>query len=46
MRRSVGHLINFGEAKLKGGLHRAVNQLDPSAPPRLRVNQKIDVDRL
>ena len=46
MRLSVGLLINFGEAKLKDGLHRVVNQLDPSASPRLRVNQKIDVDLL
>ena len=46
MRLSVGLLIIFGEAKLEGGLHRVVNQLDPSASPRLRVNQKIDVDLL
>ena len=43
-RLSVGLLINFGEAKLKDGLHRVVNQLDPSAPPRLRVKRKTDVD--
>lgn len=35
----VGLLINFGAATLKEGLHRVVNQLDPSASPRLRVNQ-------
>ncbi len=36
---SVGLLINFGEATLKDGLHRVVNQFSPSASPRLRVNQ-------
>ena len=36
----VGLLINFGGATLKEGLHRIVNQLPPSASPRLRVNQK------
>jgi GxxExxY protein len=38
----VGLLINFGAATLKEGLHRIVNnyQPSPSAPPRLRVNQK------
>jgi iron complex transport system substrate-binding protein len=35
----VGLLINFGAATLKEGLHRVVNHLDPSASPRLRVNQ-------
>jgi iron complex transport system substrate-binding protein len=35
----VGLLINFGGATLKEGLHRVVNQLQPSASPRLRVNQ-------
>jgi hypothetical protein len=30
---------NFGEATLKAGLHRVVNNLPPSASPRLRVNQ-------
>ena len=34
----VGLLINFGSALLKDGLHRIVNQLPPSASPRLRVN--------
>ena len=34
----VGLLINFGAATLKEGLHRVVNQLEPSASPRLRVN--------
>jgi GxxExxY protein len=36
---SVGLLINFGEEVLKDGLHRIVNNLPPSASPRLRVNQ-------
>jgi len=35
----VGLLINFGAATLKEGLHRVVNNLAPSASPRLRVNQ-------
>jgi len=35
----VGLLINFGAPTLKGGLHRIVNGLIPSASPRLRVNQ-------
>ena len=35
----VGLLINFGAATLKEGLHRIVNQLEPSASPHLRVNQ-------
>ena len=35
----VGLLINFGAATLKEGLHRVVNNLPPSASPRLRVNQ-------
>ena len=35
----VGLLINFGAATLKEGLHRIVNNLQPSASPRLRVNQ-------
>lgn len=35
---SVGLLINFGAATLKEGLHRIVNNLSPSASPRLRVN--------
>lgn len=36
----VGLLINFGAPTLKEGLHRIVNNLPPSASPRLRVNQK------
>lgn len=35
----VGLLINFGAATLKEGLKRVVNNLPPSASPRLRVNQ-------
>ena len=37
--KPVGLLINFGAATLKEGLHRIVNNLSPSASPRLRVNQ-------
>jgi GxxExxY protein len=39
MNLPVGLLINFGESVLKDGLHRVVNNLPPSASPRLRVNQ-------
>jgi len=39
MHLPVGLLINFGAATLKEGLHRVVNNLSPSASPRLRVNQ-------
>lgn len=35
----VGLLVNFGAPTLKQGLHRVVNKLEPSASPRLRVNQ-------
>ncbi len=35
----VGLLINFGAPTLKEGRHRIVNNLPPSASPRLRVNQ-------
>lgn len=38
----VGLLINFGAATLKEGLHRIVNNLQPSASPRLRVNHPED----
>ena len=38
-RRSVGLLINFGGATLKEGVRRIVNDHQPSASPRLRVNQ-------
>jgi GxxExxY protein len=39
MNLPVGLLINFGGITLKEGLRRIVNQLSPSASPRLRVNQ-------
>lgn len=39
MNLPVGLLINFGAATLKEGLHRIVNNLSPSASPRLRVNR-------
>jgi iron complex transport system substrate-binding protein len=42
----VGLLLNFGAATLKDGLHRIVNRLDPSASPRLRVNQLSGDERL
>jgi GxxExxY protein len=35
----VGLLINFGASTLKEGLQRVVNHYQPSASPRLRVNQ-------
>ncbi len=41
MNLPVGLLINFGAATLKEGFHRIVNNLQPSASPRLRVNQCI-----
>ena len=37
----VGLLINFGGATLKEGLRRIVNELEPSASPRLRVNKAV-----
>jgi GxxExxY protein len=36
----VGLLINFGMPTLKAGLERVVNRLNPSASPRLRVNNQ------
>jgi len=36
----VGLLLNFGAPTLKEGLRRIVNNLMPSASPRLRVNQE------
>lgn len=39
MNLSVGLLINFGSVTLTEGLHRVVNNLDPSASPKLRVNR-------
>ena len=38
MNKPVGLLINFGGNTLKEGLRRVVNDLPPSASPRLRVN--------
>lgn len=38
MRVHVGLLINFGAATFREGIHRIVNELPPSASPRLRVN--------
>jgi iron complex transport system substrate-binding protein len=38
MNLPVGLLINFGASTLKEGLQRVVNNLSPSASPRLRVN--------
>ena len=34
----VGLLLNFGTALMKDGIERVVNDLPPSASPRLRVN--------
>ncbi len=42
MNLSVGLLINFGAPTLKEGLKRIVNDLEPSASPRLRVNRNGD----
>ena len=39
MKLPVGDLINFGASTLKEGLQRVVNNISPSASPRLRVNQ-------
>ena len=39
MNKRVGLLINFGGNRLTDGLRRVVNDLQPSASPRLRVNQ-------
>ena len=39
-KQPVGLLLNFGGETLKEGLKRIVNDYRPSAPPRLRVNQK------
>jgi GxxExxY protein len=38
--RRVGLLLNFGANTLTEGLRRVVNNLPPSASPRLRVNQQ------
>ncbi|HTI70520.1 MAG TPA: GxxExxY protein [Candidatus Limnocylindria bacterium] len=39
MKLPVGLLINFGAPTLKEGLHRIVNDFQPSSP-RLRVNRR------
>ena len=39
MKLPLGLVINFGAPTLKEGLRRVVNNLPPSASPRLRVNQ-------
>ena len=39
--RQVGLLINFGAPTLREGLRRIVNGFQPSAFPRLRVNQTV-----
>ncbi len=39
--RQVGLLINFGAPTLREGLRRIVNGFQPSAFPRLRVNQSL-----
>jgi iron complex transport system substrate-binding protein len=39
--RQVGLLINFGAPTLREGLRRLVNGFQPSAFPRLRVNQRV-----
>ena len=41
MNKRVGLLLNFGENTLVDGLRRIVNDLPPSASPRLRVNQSL-----
>ncbi len=43
MNLPVGLLINFGGATLREGLHRIVNNLQPSASSRLRVNQPASI---
>ena len=39
--KPVGLLLNFGGATLREGVRRIVNDYSPSAPPRLRVNQRM-----
>ncbi len=39
MNLQVGLLINFGEALLKDGLHRIVNNLSSESSSQLRVNR-------
>ena len=40
-KKHVGLLLNFGENRLVDGLRRVVNDLPPSASPRLRVNRAV-----
>jgi hypothetical protein len=40
----VGLLINFGAPTLREGLRRIVNGFQPSAFPRLRVNQGVSAN--
>jgi hypothetical protein len=44
-RTSVGLLINFGAPTLREGLRRIVHGFQPSAYPRLRVNQGLAGER-
>jgi len=39
----IGLLINFGGETLKEGLKRVVSDYRPSASPRLRVNQNLEI---
>ena len=39
-RLQIGLLLNFGANTMKEGLRRIVNDLPPSASPRLRVNRQ------
>ena len=39
--KPVGLLLNFGGATLREGVRRIVNDYSPSAPPRLRVKQRM-----
>jgi iron complex transport system substrate-binding protein len=41
-KQPVGLLINFGGATLKEGLRLVVNDYQPSASSRLRVNQLLN----
>jgi iron complex transport system substrate-binding protein len=40
LKQPVGLLLNFGAATMKEGIRRVVNDYQPSASPRLRVNQQ------
>ena len=43
LKLEVGLLINFNEALLKNGIHRIVNNHQPSAFSALRVNKNSDI---